>query len=193
MDGGGGGGGICLASCSVQTLKIALLKIFQDIIVDITTVTCTALLYITYTTPPPPINRWTRTHQTDYIYCISLCSHKRQNLKENPDYCHFDSFFAFCMFIMICPSLYWYILYFCSIDTRVERLSLRKLVHQLPRLIFSTTKKRKRKRERERKKRQDIDFCSSKGYIRYVMPFRIYFCVRCRMLLQSVRCCIFYY
>ena len=48
-------------------------------------------------------------------------------------------------------------------------------------------KKKTKEKERERKKkskRQDIDFCSSKGYIRYVMPFRIYFCVRCRMLLR---------
>ena len=36
--------------------------------------------------------------------------------------------------------------------------------------------KREREREREREcKRQDFDFCSSKGYIRYVMPFRIFF------------------
>ena len=51
------------------------------------------------------------------------------------------------------------------------------------------TKERERERERKKKnKRQDIDFCSSKGYIRYVMPFRIYFCVRCRMLFRIYFC-----
>ena len=59
---------------------------------------------------------------------------------------------------------------------------------------FLNNKKRKRKREREKERkklkeqRQDIDFCSSKGYIRYVMPLRIYFCVRCKMLFQIYFC-----
>ena len=53
--------------------------------------------------------------------------------------------------------------------------------------------KQNKEKERERKKkskRQDIDFCSSKAksYIRYVMPFRIYFCVRCRMLFRIYFC-----
>ena len=46
----------------------------------------------------------------------------------------------------------------------------------------------KKKNRKRKSKRQDIDFCSSKGYIRYVMPFRIYFCVRSRMLFRIYFC-----
>ena len=65
-------------------------------------------------------------------------------------------------------------------------------------LVRFSQKKKEKERERKKKsERQDIDYCSSKGYIRYVIPFRIYFCARCRMLfflfLQSVGCWIFYY
>ena len=59
------------------------------------------------------------------------------------------------------------------------------------------TKEKERERKKERKKAKDEISISAllKGIfgMGLYMPFRIYFCVRCRMLLQSVGCWYFYY
>ena len=72
--------------------------------------------------------------------------------------------------------------------TTIEAASsdfLKKKNPKKPKKPKNKKKQTKTKRERERKKkskRQDIDFCSSKGYIRYVMRFRIFFYAVSQML-----------